>query len=587
MSERFPLPSRREFLVFAASLGLGSAMGGGLLAACSSTPGGAGLSDRQQTLFVAGHQFSPPTTFNPLNASAAWPCARFQAQLIYESLFTFNVLDGSLRPQLATSVDTVDAQTLRVTLAEATQWQDGKPLTADDVVFTFELGKRHAEVPFASVWDYLAAVTKVDDRTVTFTLNPAKPNPGLVRSYLTNVLILPAHMWTDIESQNAKLAEYANLKPVGSGPYTLDSQNAQQIVLARYDKYWGQAVRHGLPAPKRVVHPVFKDNSAGDLAFERGELDVSQNFTPQIWKMWQDKKKPVGTWLDKAPYYIPGSIPMLTINTTKPGLNNARVRVALAHAIDYARIASTAMSEYSEPARSSVILPRGSEGKYFDQANVDANGWKHDTAKAVAILEGELGAKKGGDGIYVLPDGTRLGPWKAQCPTGWSDWQAALQIVAESAKAVGIDIVTYFPKDTQYRPDVQNGNYDLALYAVSLASPASPWERFRDVLDDRGVPPLGQPAFQNFGRFSHAEVAGLLDQAAVATGDAIKQAYAKLDRIFMANAPMIPLMYRPLEFYEFNKSVWEGFPDSANPYAPPMYQGAGIDWLYKIKPKTT
>jgi hypothetical protein len=49
----------------------------------------------------------------------------------------------------------------------------------------------------------------------------------------------------------------------------LDSQNAQQIVLTRHDKYGGQTIRKGLPALRRVVHPAFKDNKAGDLAFER------------------------------------------------------------------------------------------------------------------------------------------------------------------------------------------------------------------------------------------------------------------------------------------------------------------------------
>ena len=42
-------------------------------------------------------------------------------------------------------------------------------------------------------------------------------------------------------------------------------------------------------------------------------------------------------------------------------------------------------------------------------------------------------------------------------------------------------------------------------------------------------------------------------------------------------------MYRPLEFYEFNASNWTNFPTKENPYAPPMWQGAGIQWIFKIK----
>jgi peptide/nickel transport system substrate-binding protein len=103
-------------------------------------------------------------------------------------------------------------------------------------------------------------------------------------------------------------------------------------------------------------------------------------------------------------------------------------------------------------------------------------------------------------------------------------------------------------------------------------------------LDDRGVAKVGQTAYYNYNRFSNADVPGLLDQAAAATDDATrKTAIQALDKIYRAEIPVIPLMYRPLEFYEFNESNWTNFPSEANSYAPPMWQGAGISWLFKIK----
>ena len=85
------------------------------------------------------------------------------------------------------------------------------------------------------------------------------------------------------------------------------------------------------------------------------------------------------------------------------------------------------------------------EQRYFNEDDVREYGWEYDPAKAVEILEKDLGAKKGADGIYVLPDGTRLGPWTAQCPYGWTDWMTSLEVVAASARAVGIDIRTEYP----------------------------------------------------------------------------------------------------------------------------------------------
>jgi peptide/nickel transport system substrate-binding protein len=274
------------------------------------------------------------------------------------------------------------------------------------------------------------------------------------------------------------------------------------------------------------------------------------------------------------------------INVHRKGLDNPKVRQALAYAINYPQIAATAMSRYSVPANSSLIIPVGSEEKFFDAEQVQRLGWRYNPDKARQILEQELGATKGNDGIYVLPDGTRLGPFIAQTPYGWTDWMTAIDLVSQSAKAVGIDVVSKFPDQPVVNSTVRNGDFDLTLWFVSGATPASPWQRFRDVLDDRGVPDFGQQAFWNYGRFKHPDVPYLLDKAAAATDEATqKELYSQLDKIFIKNIPTIPLMYRPLEFYEYNETVWTGFPNADNPTAPPMHQQAGIKVLYMIKAK--
>jgi peptide/nickel transport system substrate-binding protein len=275
---------------------------------------------------------------------------------------------------------------------------------------------------------------------------------------------------------------------------------------------------------------------------------------------------------------------LLIFNLNKEGLDNVKVRQAIAYAIDYPNIATTAMSDYSDPANASLIVPTGYESKFYDASAVQSDGWTFDKAKAVEILEGELKAKKGSDGIYELPDGTKLGGWKLITPTGWTDWNTACEIVAKSAKDLGIGIDTEFPQFPTMFAALQNGNFDLAMYSYTGVNPASPWIRFRDAMDDRGVPEVGKTAFWNYNRFSDPEVPALLDAAAAAkTDDEARAAYAELDKIYRANIPVVPLMYRPFQFFEFNESNWTNFPTEANPYAPPMFGGAGIQWLFKIK----
>ena len=532
------------------------------------------------TLFIAGFQWGPPTTFNPLAPVPAFPNAVRQPQYIYETLVRFNMLDGALSPGLGKELQEPDKQTIVVPLQDGTKWSDGSDLTADDVEFTFGLAKTNEGLWFSTVWQYVDSITATDPRTVTFKLKTDPYNPNLVKDYIANVLILPKSVWSQISAAN--LVKETNLKPVGSGPFNVDKADQTQVTLVRNDNYWGKTAFGETPV-KVINHPIFKSNNDGDLKLESGEIDASQQFTAQIWKMWE-KGRPVSTWKKEKPYHLPGNLPLLIPNLSKPGLDNVKVRQALAYSIDYPNIATTAMSDYSEPAKASLIVPVGFESKYFDQAAVDADGWTYDPEKAVSILEGELKAKKGSDGIYQLPDGTKLGGWTLITPTGWTDWNTACEVVAKSATEVGIGIKTQFPQAPTMTSRMQNGDFDLCMYSYTGVNPSSPWVRFRDAMDDRGVAGMGKTAFYNYNRFSNDQVPALLDAAAAATDDASrKTALSELDKIYRQQIPVIPLMYRPLEFYEFSETNWTNFPSEANPYAPPMWQGAGIQWLFKIK----
>ena len=578
--------TRRRFLqvtgvgLGAAALGLGATACGTAQTANTSddstAKGRSGAAGDTLFVFVSS---GVPTNFNPLGTSPAWPTGVGQSQLIYETLLRFNLLDGTLQPGLAKELQEPEPGVLVLPLQEGTRWSDGTELTADDVVFTFDLAKDVA-LNYSNVWTYLESVEAVDPRTVRFTVKKKPYNPGSVKDAIAGNVIVPKHIWESVDGE--QILKETNLKPVGSGPFTLERYDQTQINLARFDDYWGKTV-FGTPAMTTINHPIFKSNNDSDLKLESGELDAAQTFTSQIWKMWENGA-PVGTWLKEKPYYLPGNLPLLEINAHVKGLDNAGVRRAIAHCIDYAVIASTAMSDYSDPVKSSLILPTGAESKYYDQAAVDQTGWTHDPAKAIDILENELKCTKGSDGIYELPDGTRLGPWKAITPTGWTDWNTALEVVARSCKAVGIDVVTQFPQAPQVTTAIQNGDFELACWNASGVSIASPWTRFRDVLDDRGVAPIGKTAFANFTRFSHPDVAGLLDAIGSAASDTeLKEIYTKLDTIYREGIPVVPLMYRPNEFYEYNASNWTNFPDEKNPYAPPGWSGASIGWIFGLK----
>ncbi|HEV2128026.1 MAG TPA: ABC transporter substrate-binding protein [Thermomicrobiales bacterium] len=577
MSGRYT-SSRRDVVKQGAALGSMAAIGAASFERFAPGASAAQLA-RNETLYVAGHQWGPATTFNPIAPDPAWP-ADSPFVYLYETLYTFNLLTGEIEPLLAADLPEVTDEGMSITLHEETAFQDGEPLTAEDVVYTLTLPQRQDGIPYAIFNDYVSEVEAVDERTVRLTYNPDRVHPGMVRQLLTDIRILPQHIWEERETEG--VTSVVEMEPVGSGPYQVTVGSAQQVVLARWEDYWGADVV-GMPKPKNIVHPIFESNDAGNLALQRGEIDFSQQFAPQIWQMWQERDLPVGTWYPDPPYHVPGSIPMVHINLNRPGLDNPAVRRALAHAINYPQIAEVAMSRYSITVNPSLLIPQGAEEQFFRaDAIAESGGWEYNPDEARRILEEELGATLEDD-VYVLEDGTRLGPWRVVCPFGWTDWMTALELVAQGAQEVGFDITTEFPEAPVVTTAVQNGDFDLILWSVAGVSAAGPWLRYRDVMDNRGVPEIGQTAFWNYNRFKSEEAEQLLDQAATAEGDELVDLYQQLDAIFRENIPTIPLMYRPLEFYEFNESVWQNFPTEDNPYAPPMHQSAGIQVLYGIE----
>src|SRR3954469_6885933 len=144
------LASRRSFLtlgglaVSGVVLGVG-ASGCGTAQTGKTTSAGKGRAGAAgDTLFVAGFQWGPPKSFNPLAASPDWPTAQFQSQLIYETLLRSDERAGALHPGLAKGIEQPDDHTMRLALQDGTKWSDGSDLTADDVAFTFGLGKTAA-----------------------------------------------------------------------------------------------------------------------------------------------------------------------------------------------------------------------------------------------------------------------------------------------------------------------------------------------------------------------------------------------------------------------------------------------------------
>lgn len=597
----------RMALVLSATGSLFTGCGGD---ASSSDALAGGSLPRQETLYLSGQQTQAPGSFNPLAESwaASWPVGgRFN--LMYEPLIVYNSLTGKIEPLLGTLVEELsNNDSVVVDLNPAAKWSDGKPVTSTDITFMFQRGTINSKEEIAAIHvDTIKTETGAMERLSFIVAKDKRNNPLTLRDLLQATRIAPSHVFEPMIKEKG-LDETKKLlmdkSPVVSGPYTLRSADPNKIILERRDDYWGNAALHGgkLPAPKYIVHPIYKNNEHNTIAMREGNLDASQSFIPRI-----ERKASAGvhTWFSAPPYFRPGAMPMLVVNTTKKPLDDKRFRRALATAIDYNALRQFAVSNYTSTLKPGLIMPTDLEVKYIVEEDLDKYGVNlqinnnEERLAAVQKLLAEAGIKSvfNEDGtLDHMEDasGKKLPTIFITSPNGWTDWEAMVNIAVDGMRKAGIDIREGFVDGGSYWPAMGQGNFDLVMHKpVADVTPSLPWSRFNEIMASNNWQPIGAWAGVNIGRYNkpgtpeyRAEVDSLLSAIPLMTDTVeIANSYRRLNQIFMEDQPSIPLVYLPEQFYEFSTRVWTNWPDSANAYAPAQlpWVASGTNILWNLK----
>jgi peptide/nickel transport system substrate-binding protein len=349
-----------------------------------------------------------------------------------------------------------------------------------------------------------------------------------------------------------------------------------------------------LPVPKYLAHTIFKDNAAGSVALAQGEVDVSQQFNSNIQVLWLNYALPVSTYLPDAPYGIGASLPTAFYNPDSYGLDQLAVRKAIAIAVDYPTIIANAMTNQSatfdQVPRSLMNPTPGEQALYDHDAVADLQWAGNDIEGAKKLLDDAGIVDTNGDGWREY-NGQDL-HYVATCPNGWSDWQAAIEVVAAAGKKIGIDITTNYPEWDVYQTVVTNWplaeGYDIFMMWSDGAGPTQPWSRIRHLMS--GEFAQTQNNWNgNWGGYQNPDADKLIQEIPTLTDPAaLKADYTELVKIYLTDIPSFTLMYRPQSFHAVNESVWTGFPhegDGTNPPVPPLdlTDGWSIAGLYNLE----
>jgi peptide/nickel transport system substrate-binding protein len=533
-------------VLFAACL-LAAACGGGSSGGGGSSSGGGGSSSNS-TLTIDNEGGSLWTcNFNPFNLSDV----PYSLGPVYEPLMFVNTLQSAkTTPWLASAYTWSNGnKTLTFTIRSGVKWSDGKPMSAADVVFTFNLLKKFKALDINSVWSVLSSVSqKGADQVVMQFKQPAVTYFYYIADQIG---IVPQHIWSTI----ANPVKYPDTNPVGTGAYVVKPCTPQNITYKANPHYW----QPGLPKVKTINYPAFTSNDTANTYLANGQAQWGSQFIPSIQKFYLSKSPNYHYW------FPPVANVSLFINLKNPILSNVAVRQAMAYAINRNQASQVGEYGYEPPSnQSGIVTPTFSSWEDTSQASKFGNAYSYSPSHAMSILKA-AGYTKGSDGI-MQKNGQKLS-FSITNNGGYSDWVAAVNVIQSDLKAIGIQVTPKNLAAPAYEAAMYNGNYQLGYYAETGGP--TPYYELRQWLYSGNSAPIGQPAGSNFERYSNPQTDALINEYPKTTSTAEEHSIVnKLQQVMLQDVPVIPITEQ-VDWYQYDTGSFNGWVTKSDPYAQP------------------
>jgi peptide/nickel transport system substrate-binding protein len=402
------------------------------------------------------------------------------SRIFYEPLAGWDS-EGNLQPMLAAEIPSrenaglaADGLSVVWKLKQGVQWHDGKPFTADDVVFNWEYASdpATAAVTISSYKD--VKVEKIDEFSVRVRF--AKPTPFWADAFVgTRGMLIPKHLFADYKGEKSRDAP-ANLHPIGTGPYRFVDFKPSDLVKGELNPNYHLENRPHFDAVE--MKGGGDAVSAARAVLQTGEYDFAWNMQVEDEILQRLEKGGRG----RAEITPSGNIEHIQLNSTDPWsevdgersstktkhplLSDPAVRQALALLVD-----RTAVEEHIYGRTGVASGNFLNNPKRYRSPNTK---WQFDVDKAIQVLEAG-GWQKGADGIRAK-DGKRLKlVYQTSINTPRQKTQA---IVKQACQKAGIEMelksVTasvFFSSDVG-NPDTYTKFYcDLQMYTTTMTEP--------------------------------------------------------------------------------------------------------------------
>lgn len=513
-------------------------------------------------------------TFDSLNpfiikGSPAAGLNYMRSGLVYESLMQ-NAWDEpfTMYGVLAKSITVApDKSWVTFDLRPEAKWADGEPVTAEDVVWTFNTLMDKGTPFYKAYWGDVESVKAEGEHRVTFAFR-SKGNAELPL-IIAEMAVLPKHYW---EAEGRKFDETSLEPPLGSGPYKIGKVvPGRSIEYVRNENWWGKDLPlfKGFYNFDRLVYDYYKDGNVAQEAFLSGEYDVKDENSMKRWKVEYDVPavREGKILLEEIANGTPAGMQAFIYNIRRPVFQDDAVRAALAYALDFewsnkqfAFGGYTRTNSYfanSELAASG--LPSGAELKILDpwrgkipeavftteyKAPVtDGSGNMRENLKTAVDMLEQAGYTLGPDNVRVkqTPDGPVRLDFELLYVSTQPHMERWILPFLQNLKRIGVAAQLRTVDPAQFQNRLDKFDFDMTISGFGQSnSPGNEQREFwggnkADIPGSRNIIGIKDPAID-------AMIDGIIH--ATSREDLVTKTRA-LDRVLLWNHYVIPMWHYP------------------------------------------
>jgi microcin C transport system substrate-binding protein len=489
---------------------------------------------------------------------------------------------GSNYGLIAESVDLApDRLSELFTLRKGARFNDGSPITPDDVVWTFDTLRKHGLPMYRSYYADVTKVEKEGDRGVRFSFKSAENRELPV--IVGEMPVLSKAYWSGREFEKTTLEP-----PVGSGPYKIDALEAgRSITYRRVADYWAAnlPVRKGRENVDVIRYDYYRDGTIALEAFKAGQYDIRQENSSKQWATGYESPALSSGLIKKEQIKneLPSGMQGFGFNLRRPLFQDPRVREALGYAFDFEwsnknlfyGLYHRTRSYFDNSELAATGVPQGDElkllepfrgqipddvfTKEYNPPKYDGSGEIRDGLKQALALLKQAGWSFKGEQLVNDKTGQ---PFKFEFLNDDPQIERVALPFLQNLKRLGIIATLRTVDVSQYQQRMDNFDYDMTVTVI--AQSLSPGNEQREFFGSAAADQMGS---QNLIGIKSPAIDTLIEQViqAPTRADLVTRVHA-LDRVLQYGYYLVPQYH--LGDYWF--AYWNKFrhPDTAPKYAP-------------------